>query len=137
MFRVQSIVLIKRQSKSSMVLWSLFSNMFFSDMPIVEEVHTYKRVRRRIYVLGFFFFIFFLHIFTKFYSSIWASLLAQTVKNLPAIWETWVWSSGWKDPLDEGRATHSSILAWRIPVDRGAWWTIVQGVTKSQTQLSD
>ena len=63
MFRVQSIVLIKRQSKSSMVLWSLFSNMFFSDMPIVEEVHTYKRVRRRIYVLGFFFFYIFLTYF--------------------------------------------------------------------------
>ena len=44
-----------------------------------------------------------------------ASLVAQTVKNLPAIWETWVGSLGWEDPLEEGTAIHSSILAWRIP----------------------
>ena len=45
----------------------------------------------------------------------WASPVAQTVKNLPAMWETWVPSVGWEDPLEEGMATHSSILAWRIP----------------------
>ena len=44
----------------------------------------------------------------------WASLVAQLVKNLPAMWETWVRSVGWKDPLEKGKATHSSILAWRI-----------------------
>ena len=44
-----------------------------------------------------------------------ASLVAQLVKNLPAIQETWVQSLGWKDPLEKGEATHSSILAWRIP----------------------
>ena len=44
----------------------------------------------------------------------WASLVAQTVKNLPAMWETCVLSLGWKDPLEEGMATHSGILAWRI-----------------------
>ena len=54
------------------------------------------------------------------------------VKNLPAMRETWVQSLGWEDPLEMGKATHSSILAWRIPLDRGAWQ-----VTKSQTQLSD
>ena len=43
------------------------------------------------------------------------SLVAQTVKNLPAIWETWVWSLGREDPLEKGMATHSSIFAWRIP----------------------
>ena len=48
----------------------------------------------------------------------WASLVAQLVKNLPAIRETWVWSLGWEDPQAKGKATHSSILAWRIP------WTI-------------
>ena len=42
-------------------------------------------------------------------------LVAQTVKNLPTMWETWVQSLGWKDPLEEGMAAHSSILAWRIP----------------------
>ena len=45
----------------------------------------------------------------------WASLVAQTVKNPPAMQETWVQSLGWEDPLEEGMATHSSILAWRIP----------------------
>ena len=44
----------------------------------------------------------------------WASLVAQLVKNLPAVWETWVRSLGWEDPLEKGTATHSSILAWRI-----------------------
>ena len=48
-----------------------------------------------------------------------------------------VQSMGWEDPLEEGMATHSSILAWRILVNRGAWWTTVHGVAKSQTQLSD
>ena len=48
----------------------------------------------------------------------WASLVAQLVKNLSAMWETWVWSLGWEDPLEKRKATHSSILAWRIP------WTV-------------
>ena len=67
----------------------------------------------------------------------WAFLMAQMVENLPAMWETWVQSLGWKDCLEEGMATHSNILAWRIPMDREAWWATVHGVTKSQTQLSD
>ena len=48
----------------------------------------------------------------------WASLMAQQVKNLSAMWETWVWSPAWEDPLEKGKGTHSSILAWRIP------WTV-------------
>ena len=52
----------------------------------------------------------------------WASLVAPLVKNPPAMRETWVQSVGWEDPLEEGVTTHSSILAWRIPMDRGAWW---------------
>ena len=67
----------------------------------------------------------------------WASLVAQTVKNLSAMPGTWVRSLGWEDPLEEGMATHSSILAWRIPRDRGAWWATVHRIAKSQTQLSD
>ena len=43
------------------------------------------------------------------------------VKNPPAMWETWVRPLGWEDPLEKGMATHSSILAWKIPMDRGAW----------------
>ena len=50
----------------------------------------------------------------------WVSLVAQIVKNPLALRETWVQSLGWEDPLEEGMATHSSILAWRIPMDRGA-----------------
>ena len=61
--------------------------------------------------------------------------MAQTVKNLPAMKETWVRSPGGQDSLEEGMATHSSILAWRIPMDRGAWWAIVHRVAKSQTRL--
>ena len=67
----------------------------------------------------------------------WASLVAQTVKNLLTMQETWVRSLGWEDPLEEGMATHSSILAWRIPMDRGAWQSTVHGVAKSRTRLSD
>ena len=46
---------------------------------------------------------------------IWASLVAQMIKCLPAMWETWVWSLGWEDPLEKEMATHSSTLAWKIP----------------------
>ena len=66
-----------------------------------------------------------------------AFLGAQRVKNPPVMWETWVRFLGWEDPLEEGMATHSSILVWRIPMDRGAWQTTVHGAAKSQTQLSD
>ena len=66
-----------------------------------------------------------------------ASLVAQRLKHLPAMWETWVRSLGWEDPLEEGMATHSSILAWRIPMDSGAWWAAVHGVVKSWTRLND
>ena len=52
------------------------------------------------------------------------------VKNPPAMPETWVQSLSWEDPLEEGMATHSSILAWRIPI---IWWATVHGVAKSQT----
>ena len=51
-------------------------------------------------------------------------------KNLPAIQETWVQSLGQKDSPEKGMATHSSILAWRIPMDRRAWWAIVHGVAR-------
>ena len=50
------------------------------------------------------------------------SLVAPTVKNLPAMQETWAWSLGWEDPLEKGMATHSSILAWRTLMDKGSWW---------------
>ena len=55
------------------------------------------------------------------------------IKTLPAMQETWVRSLGWEDALEEGMATHSSILDWRLPIDRGAWGATVYAVTKSQT----
>ena len=51
----------------------------------------------------------------------WASLVTRLVKNLPAMRETWVRSLGWEDPLEKGKATHSSILAWRIPWTYSPW----------------
>ena len=57
--------------------------------------------------------------------------MVQLVNNPPAMQETWVLSLDLKDPLEKGKATHSSILAWRIP------WTTVHGVAKSQMQLSN
>ena len=54
-------------------------------------------------------------VFQDVYYLIWASLVAQLVKNPPAMWETWVRSLGLEDPLKKGKATHSRILLWRIP----------------------
>ena len=83
----------------------------------------------------------------------WVSLVAQMVKNQPAMWETWVRSLSWEDLLEKGTATqssilawriswtvelmvekematHSTILAWRIPMDRGAWRATVHGTQR-------
>ena len=57
-------------------------------------------------------------------------LVAQLVKNPPAMWETWVQSLGWKHPLEKGKATHSSILAWRIP------WT-VQSMGSKESDMTE
>ena len=62
--------------------------------------------------------------------SSWASLAAQMVKNPPTMWETWVWSLGWEDPLEKGMATHSSVLAWRTP------WTEEPGGLQSMRSQS-
>ena len=53
--------------------------------------------------------------------------------NLPAMWETWAPSLGGEDPLEKGMATHSSVLAWTILMDRGAWQATVHGVAESQS----
>ena len=67
-----------------------------------------------------------------------ASLVAQMVKNTPAMRETWAWSLGWEDALEKGMATHASILAWRILMERKAWQATVYGVAELDTteQLS-
>ena len=62
----------------------------------------------------------------------WASLVAQLVKNLPTMWETWVRSLSWEDPLEKGMATHSSILAWRIP-----WTTQSQRVGHKELETTE
>ena len=69
--------------------------------------------------------------------SDWASLVAQSLKRLPAVRETWVQSLGREEPLEEGMATHSSILAWRIPwtEEPGGLWSM--GLQKSWTELWD
>ena len=59
------------------------------------------------------------------------------VKNQPAMWETCIRSRGWEDPLEEGMATHSSILAWRIPMDRRAWQATVHGATISNRVIRE
>jgi len=69
-------------------------------------------------------------------SLFWASLVAQTVKNLPALQETWVQFLGQENPLEKGMATHSSIVAWRIPWAEELKWATLHGVAKSWTLLS-
>ena len=64
------------------------------------------------------------------------SPVAQRLKRLPTMWETWVQSLGQEDPLEKEMATHSSILAWRIPqMEEGAWGATVHSIVKSQTRL--
>ena len=66
----------------------------------------------------------------------WAPLVAQLIKNLPAMQETWVQSLGWEDPLENEMAAHSSILVWEIPMTEEPGG-LVHGVTGSQTGLRD
>ena len=60
---------------------------------------------------------------------------SSDAKESPCNAEDLVQSLVWEDPLEEGMANHSSVFAWRIPMDRGAWWAIVHGAAKSQIQL--
>ena len=81
-----------------------------------------------------------LSLFGRYYNVLpillWASLLAQTVKNLPAMQETWVQPLDWDDPLEEGVAAHASILAWRIPCTEEPGGLQSMGL-QSRTRLSD
>ena len=78
--------------------------------PFSSESYRPRNQTRVFCIAGGFFYIY--------PAEIWASLVAQLVKNPPVMQETWVRSLGWEDPLEKGKATHSSILAWRIP------WTV-------------
>ena len=62
--------------------------------------------------------------------------MALSIKNLPAMQETWVRSLGWEDPLEEDMTTHSSVLAWRISMDREAWQATVHRVSNMTERLS-
>ena len=62
--------------------------------------------------------------------------MAQLVKNMPAMWETWVRSLGWEDPLEKGKATHCSILAWRIPQTVYSPWDLKELVTTQPFSLT-
>ena len=74
-----------------------------------------------------------LHRYREHISFKGASLVGQLVKNPHPMWEIWVLFLGLEDPLEKGKATHSSILAWKNPMDRGDWWVTVHGVAKSRT----
>ena len=67
----------------------------------------------------------------------WASLVAQLVKNLPEVQETWVRSLGWEDPLEKEMATPLQYPCLENLMDRGTWWIAVHGVAKSRARLSD
>ena len=70
--------------------------------------------------------------------SAWTTLVAQTVKHLPTVWEIGVQSLGWEDTLEKEMATHSSILAWKIPwTEEPGRLQSVRGVAKNQTRLSN
>ena len=66
-----------------------------------------------------------------------SALLVKVITGIAGMEKTWVWSLGREDSLEKEMANHSSILAWRIPMDRGSWWAAVHGVAKSWIQLSD
>ena len=66
---------------------------------------------------------------------LWASLVSQMVKNPPAMPETWIQFLCWEDALEEGMATHSGVLVWRILMDRGAWWATVLGGCKESDMM--
>ena len=78
-------------------------------------------------------FLFVILSFRSFSTQLSDKQVAQMVKNPPAMWETWVQSLSWEDPLEEGMATHSSIPAWRIPMGRGAWRASLWGCKELDT----
>ena len=119
MFRVKLFVLQSHSNATSMIFFLIYPQTS-SDSLLCASL---------IYSLG---------IQNMTFISVWASLVAPAVKNLPANagdTRDMVQPLGWEDPLEEGMATHSSIVAWRIPMDRGAWRVTVHRIAKHQIQL--
>ena len=107
------------------VIWKIKEDI----LKVIFEIRPHDSCKEEMIALGFNTY--------HYYSYGGASLMAQTVKNPPAMQETWVLCLGGEDPLEEGVATHSSILTRRIPMDRGNWRATVPGVAKSRTRLRD
>ena len=104
---------------------NLVNMCFFCYFVILRQSDNYSIYLTAFFIVGFESSLWFI---LKLFALLKASLVAQMVKNPPVMQDTWVQSLGWEDPLEQGMATHSSILAWRIPMDRGAWWATVHGV---------
>ena len=105
--RSQFTLLLKNPPMSSRLTHSVIHGLYF-------EKKIFHVIWTTITLISYHFFFLILSGYA-FDSGTSHLLVAQLVKNLPAMRETWVWSLGWEDPLEKGRATHSSILAWRIP----------------------
>ena len=116
-------------SCKSRVWWTQFAicviSFFFTSLAKVLSVFIFFKNNFCLYYFSPFLFS------TSLY-SVWDPMVAQLVKNPPAVLEAWVWSLGQEDPLEEGMTPHSGILAWRIPVDRDAWQAAVSGVTERE-----
>ena len=117
-------------SDSKQLLHFLNITILGSVLPLLEKLNKFwSKPFRSIFFIFFFLFYLCWRSLMDIPLYRWASLVTQLVKNPPAMWETWVRSLGWEGSLEKATATHSTILAWRVPT--------VHGVTKSQTQLSD
>ena len=101
------------------MIWKIKEDIF----KVIFEIRPHDGCKEETSALGFNTY--------HYYSYGGASLMALSVKNPPAMQETWVRCC--EDLLEESMATHSSILAWRIPMDRGAWGATIHGIAKSQT----
>ena len=100
------------------------NSSFWGEITYLCETHTHICARAHTHTHTH------IYIYICILLYILASLVTQKVMNPPPMQETWVQSLGWQDPLEKGTATHSSILAWRIPMDRGASWATVHGGQK-------
>ena len=105
----------------------------FEEIPFyyITSLLSFYHGRMIEFVKGFFYIYLYGHVIKNILLIEWTSLVAQLAKNPSAMWESWLRSLGWEDPLEKGKATHSGVLAWRIP------WTTVHGIAKSWTWLSD